>query len=81
MGQFCDKNGWLRVHALALSYHYKAILLTWPTGGGKSTMMLVATLEKEDIKLISDDAPAVDRSDRILPFPERIGILDRSEYH
>ncbi len=77
LGQFCDKNGMLRVHALALSYHNKAILLSVPPGGGKSTMAL-AMLQEKDIKLISDDAPIIDRSGRILPFPLRIGILDEN---
>ncbi len=77
IGQFCDKNGMLRVHALALSYHNKAILLTVPPGGGQSTMAL-AMLQEKDFKLISDDAPIVDRYGRILPFPLRIGILDKN---
>ncbi len=77
VGQFCDKNGMLRVHALALSYHGKAILLTVPPGGGKSTMAL-AMLQENDIKLISDDAPVIDRFGRVLPFPLRIGILDKN---
>ena len=38
LGQFCDKTGLLRIHALGLSYENKAILLLLPQGGGKSTM-------------------------------------------
>ena len=39
-GQFCDKVGYLRVHALALSYKDTAILLPIPPGGGKSTLAM-----------------------------------------
>ena len=72
-GQFCDRNGLLRIHALALSYHDKAILMTMPQGGGKSTMAL-AMLQEGDVKYISDDDPLFDRRGCILPFPRPLGI-------
>lgn len=75
-GQFCDRNGLLRIHALALSYHDKAILMTMPQGGGKSTMAL-AMLQEEDVKYISDDDPVFDRGGHILPFPRPLGISDK----
>lgn len=77
LGQFCDKKGLLRVHALALSYHDKAILLMLPQGGGKSTMAL-AMMQEEGFRYISDDDPLVDRSGNILPFPRPLGILDKN---
>jgi hypothetical protein len=77
-GQHCDRNGMMRVHALALSYKDTAILLPVPPGGGKSTMAL-AMLEEKDFKLISDDEPVLDGAGHILPFPLRIGTLDKNK--
>jgi hypothetical protein len=74
-GQFCDMQGMLRVHALAISYNNRAILLPIPPGGGKSTMAM-ALLEEKQFKLISDDEPIFNRSGYILPFPLRIGTLN-----
>jgi hypothetical protein len=75
LGQFCDRNGMLRIHALALSYHDKAILMTMPQGGGKSTMAL-AMLQEGEVKYISDDDPLFDRRGCILPFPRPLGVSD-----
>jgi len=77
-GQYCDKNGLLRIHALALSYNNSAIILSLPPGGGKSTMAL-SILEEDEFKLISDDEAIFDKSGFIHPFPLRIGILDRNQ--
>jgi len=74
-GQYCDKNGMLRIHALAISYADKAILLPIPPGGGKSTMAF-SMLQEEGFRLISDDEPIVSQSGAILPFALRIGTLD-----
>lgn len=74
-GQYCDRNGFLRIHALALAYNDTAILLPVPPGGGKSTMAM-ALLQEKDFKLISDDEPILDKSGHIRPFPLRIGTLD-----
>ena len=75
-GEHCDRCGMLRVHALVLSYGDLAILAPLPPGGGKSTIAL-AMLQEPGFKLVSDDEAIVDRSGRVLPFPLRIGILDR----
>jgi hypothetical protein len=77
-GQFCDRQGFLRVHALALSYKDTAILLPIPPGGGKSTLAM-AMLNTNGFKLISDDEPIVDSSGYIHPFPTRIGTLDKKK--
>jgi hypothetical protein len=76
LGQHCDRNGLLRVHALALSCGGRALLLLIPQGGGKSTMSM-SLLKRPGIKLISDDDPIVARDGRILPFPKALGFLDR----
>jgi hypothetical protein len=77
-GQYCDRNGMLRVHAMALSYADYAILMPIPPGGGKSTMA-VAMLQEEGFRLISDDEPIVSQSGAILPFALRIGTLDKAK--
>ena len=77
-GQFCDKAGYLRVHALALSFKDTAILLPIPPGGGKSTLAM-AMLKVTGFKLISDDEPIIDNAGFIHPFPTRIGTLDKNK--
>jgi hypothetical protein len=76
-GQYCDNNGMLRVHAMAVSYGDKAFIMPIPSGGGKSTMAL-AMLEEKGFKLISDDEPVVARDGSILPFALRMGTLDKT---
>ena len=78
VGQFCDKKGYLRVHALALSYNDTVILLPLPPGSGKSTMAM-AMLSVNGFKLISDDEPIIKSDGSILPFPTRIGTLDKKK--
>jgi len=77
-GQFCDKKGLLRIHALAFSYNDSAIILTMPSGGGKSTMALTM-LEEEGFKLMSEDEAVFDNSGHINPFHSRIGVLNKSD--
>lgn len=74
-GQYCDREGLLRVHALAVSCNARAVLLLIPQGGGKSTLAL-RLLECPGIRLISDDDPVVARDGRILPYPKALGFLD-----
>ena len=74
-GQYCDRQGMLRIHALALSYGDTAFLLPLPPGGGKSTMAM-AMLEDPGFKLISDDEPVLNHQGQILPLPLRIGVLN-----
>jgi hypothetical protein len=74
-GQYCDREGLLRVHALAVSHRERPLLMLIPQGGGKSPMAL-SLLERPGIKLISDDDPIVARDGRILPYPKALGFLD-----
>lgn len=75
LGQYCDRRGLLRIHALAMSYHDLAVLILMPQGGGKSTMAH-ALIEEPEFRYISDDDPILDQHGRILPFPRPIGILN-----
>lgn len=72
-GQYCDRQGMLRIHALGLSYEDTAFLLPILPGGGKSTLA-AAMLQDPGFKLISDDEPVLNRKGQILPFPLRIGV-------
>ena len=76
-GQYCDRSGMLRVHAMAVSYADKAYIMPVPPGGGKSTMAF-AILKEEGFRLISDDEPVVGRRGEILPFALRMGTLDEA---
>lgn len=75
LGQYCDRNALLRVHALAFAFRGKAVMMMIPQGGGKSTLAR-ALLERDDVRLISDDDPIVARDGSVLPFPRALGILD-----
>ncbi len=77
-GQFCDDKGLLRIHALTFSYNNIAFIFSAQSGGGKSTMAF-SLLEKDNFKLISDDEAIVTGNGSVLPFPLRIGTLDRSK--
>jgi len=76
LGQFCDQKGLLRIHAMAMSYQNKAVLIMMPQGSGKSTMAL-ALIDEPGFGYISDDDPIFDKKSSILPFPRPIGILNR----
>jgi len=77
-GQYCDKNGIFRIHALTFSFRDCAVIFSASAGGGKSTMAF-ALLENDNFKFISDDEALIDGSGRVLPFPIRIGILDENK--
>lgn len=64
----------LLVHAGALEYRGRGILLAGDSGAGKST--LVWELVRRGFKLLSDDVGAIRLSDGLLePFPRSLGFL------
>jgi hypothetical protein len=73
IGQHLDAIGLPRLHALGLASRQGAVALFLPSGGGKSTLALRA-LQDEDIRLLSEDSPLIDRRGRLHPFPLRIGL-------
>jgi hypothetical protein len=77
-GDFLDRAGFSRLHALAVSYKGTNAVVMLPSRGGKSTL-LSHLLENPDIKIIADDMPLVDRKGRILPFPTKISMTDKPE--
>jgi hypothetical protein len=69
-----DRLGFVRLHALALvGPRGGATALMLPSGGGKTTLALQA-LETDGIKILSDDAPLIDRQGMVHPFPLRMGL-------
>jgi hypothetical protein len=75
LGQYCDRKGMLRIHALALSCRDHAALILLPQGGGKSTLAM-SMMSLPEIRYISDDDPIFNPSGEILPFPRPLGILN-----
>ena len=73
VGQYLDRAGLHRVHALGVSYRDRATLLLLPSGGGKSTIAL-ELLRQPGFQLLGEDTPLIDRQGRVLPFPLRLGV-------
>jgi hypothetical protein len=73
VGQYFDRRGLHRLHALGVSYRHHGIVVLLPMGGGKSTLAL-ELLRRPGFRLLSDDTPLIDRRGRILPFPLRLGV-------
>jgi len=75
VGELLDMKGYHRIHACSFSYNNKTFICMLPQGGGKSTL-LMNLLKNNDIKLLSDDTPIIDRKGNIYPFPIRVGICN-----
>jgi hypothetical protein len=72
-GEHLDRLGLSRLHALGLVGARGAVAVMLPSGGGKSTLALRA-LRESRVRLLSEDAPLLDRQGRLHPFPLRIGV-------
>jgi hypothetical protein len=79
IGQAVDRQGLHRLHALAMSYQGKAILVLLPMGGGKSTLG-AALLKRNEVSILSDDSPFIDRHGGSHAFPLRLGLLKGREH-
>lgn len=73
-GQYCDKSGIFRIHALSFSFGNTAAIVTANAGGGKSTLAF-AILDSDTFKLMSDDEALVNNRGHVMPFPLGIGTL------
>jgi hypothetical protein len=78
IGQYLDRHGLHRIHALGVVIRDKAVLVLLPMGGGKSTLA-VHLLKHPEVKLLSDDSPFISSNGDALPYPLRIGVLGGSE--
>jgi hypothetical protein len=77
-GEMMDIKGLHKLHAFALAYQDRCVLVTMPPKGGKTTLMW-DLLKNPEFSLISDDTPIIDRFGDVLPFPIRIGLSERPE--
>jgi hypothetical protein len=78
IGESLDARGLHRIHALGVEVGGRAVLVLLPMGGGKSTLGL-HLMKFPQVRLLSDDAPWIDRTGRLLACPLRIGLLPGSE--
>lgn len=73
VGSHLDSKGLHRVHGFGVDLNGRGVLVLLPRGGGKTTLLL-DILKEDNIKLISEDSPLVNRSGELLVFPIRIGV-------
>jgi hypothetical protein len=74
IGRFLDAQGLHRVHALGLAFpDGRSALVLLPSGGGKSTLAL-ESLQRGNVRLLSDDTPLVDRFGNVHPYPLRLSF-------
>jgi len=79
LGEKLELRGLHRVHALAAAFDGAGILLTAPSGGGKTTL-LMALAGDPDFKVLADDTPLVDSQGTLFPFPLRAGLAEDSPF-
>lgn len=79
IGEYLDGRQLHRLHALAMSYRGRAILVLLPMGGGKSTLG-AALLKIPDVEILSDDSPFIGRDGSALAYPLRLGLLKGREH-
>ena len=71
-GAHFDAMGWTRLHGLGMVGSRGGVVVMLPSGGGKTTLALRAV--EENVSLISEDTPLLDRSGKLHPFVLRMGI-------
>jgi hypothetical protein len=72
VGLYLDRRGLHRLHAAALSFEGKAVLLMCPSGSGKSTTTF-HLLQREGYRMLSEDSPLIGPAGDIHPFPLCLG--------
>lgn len=78
IGEHLDLRRLHRLHALAMSFRGRSILVLLPMGGGKSTLG-AELLKHPDIRILSDDSPIIARDARAHAYPLRLGLLKGRE--
>ena len=73
LGQELDRDGLVRLHAVAVSLNQTNLVVMLPSKGGKSTL-LQNLIDNPEIKIISDDMPLCDFKGRIFPFPSKMSL-------
>ena len=72
VGKALDLAGLHRIHSFGVFYRGSIALGIMPSKCGKSTL-LKSLLSDDDVELVSDDTPLVDRFGNIHAFPIRLG--------
>jgi hypothetical protein len=75
-GEFLDKKGMHRVHAMGLAKNNSATICLLPMAAGKTTLVLGALKKDKDIKLVSDDVCVIDAKGHVGSFVLRVGSRD-----
>ncbi len=78
VGEWLDRRGLHRVHAMGVAHGGRSVLCLMPMGGGKTTLAL-GLLDHSGFALLSDELPLVSRDGRVHPFPVRIGVSPDTE--
>lgn len=78
IGEHLDAQRLHRLHALAMSFRGRSILVLLPMGGGKSTLG-AELLKHPDTRILSDDSPIIARDASALAYPLRLGLLKGRE--
>jgi hypothetical protein len=73
IGEHLDDCGLVRLHSLGLAGAQGGVAVMLPSGGGKSTLG-VRALAADDIRILSEDTPLLDRNGVLHPFVLRLGI-------
>lgn len=74
VGKVLDRQGVHRIHACGFRVDGKRVLLTMPTGGGKSTFFVEMSQDYPEIELMGDDTVLIDSMGYPHPFTIRVGL-------
>lgn len=77
-GEYLEKQGYSRIHALGFSKNHKGGLVISAVGGGKTTLAL-ELMNRGDFKIVSEDTPLLDKNLYLFPFPLRIGVREGTQ--
>jgi len=75
IGEKLDVRGVHRVHSLGITYKDQPCLFLIPQGGGKTTLAM-SLLNRQGVKLLSEDTPFINASGKVFPFPFRLGVTN-----
>jgi len=78
IGEYLDRRGLHRIHALGVTVNGRAVLVLLPMGGGKSTLGM-HLMKYPEVRLLSDDSPFIDRAGKVFAYPLRLGLLPGME--
>lgn len=76
VGEWLDRKGIHRIHALGVASETAGALFLAPSGTGKSTLAL-ELLKRSRLRLLSDDTPLVTAEAEMLGFPQRIACREK----